>query len=271
MNQQTSIFAPSRSKYLNTRHYLLLLIVASALTIITVILNNSYFLISSYITQLLMAIGSELTYESGDNLYLIISAVLAVIFLIPYLLCYIFSKKRVGWMVAALVIYGLESLVFWSDFLTLLLYGDFSGIVDCVFRIFVIVNLILSVRYGFKMKNEEELAAAAPIMEASEEENTESGEPATVRTLTVTRKKNFTGSMIPMVCYANGTEICTLKNGESATVQVTGEAFELLAELSNQMVRGAVMVPEGSSAISYRVVLKMGVISNSFVVEPDED
>ena len=256
----------SKAKYLNARLALLIVVITSLVTIVTVILNQTYFLFSAYITQLLMIVGYELTAESGDSLYLIVTVVLSVISVIPLLLCYIFSKKKVGWMIAALVIYGLDSLLFWGDFIAMLMYGEFSAIIDCIFRIYVIVMLVLAVKYGRQMAKEAaEAQSSAPAAETSEEY---ADTFCTQRALTVTRKKAFTGAAVAVVVFENGKEICRLKNGKTATVYVTGNEFELSAATTNSFVQGSAKVPAGETSLNYVISLKMGMLANSFVIEP---
>lgn len=265
MNNKFSPASATQSKYLNARYWLLLVLITSVLTVITVILNQTYFIISSYVTQILMSVGLNIYAETGEMAALIIMAVISIVFLVPYLLCCIFSKKHVGWMIAGLVIYGLDSLLFWGDFVAMLMYGEFGSIIDCVFRIFVIINLILAVKYGLQMKKEAAETPAVPASEATEEAT---DALYAQRTLTVTRKKAFTGSAMAVVVFENGKELCRLKNGETATVNVTGGEFELTAVTTNNLVQGSAKIPAGEASLNYVISLKMGAMANSFVIEP---
>ncbi len=46
---------------------------------------------------------------SDEGLYLAVGLAFAVLVLVPYLLCWIFSKKRRGWMIAALVLFAVDT------------------------------------------------------------------------------------------------------------------------------------------------------------------
>ena len=107
MNQQTLI-SQNDAKYKNARLSLLLIVLFSVVNVFSMTFGDTYFLFSAFLPQILVMVGLELTYEAGDNLYMIVAMVMAVISIVPYLLCWIFSKKRVGWMIAALVFFILD-------------------------------------------------------------------------------------------------------------------------------------------------------------------
>ena len=84
---------------------------------------------------------------------LVIGAVIAAVLLVPYLLCWIFSKKHYGWMIAALVLFSLDSV--W-----LLLNFHISLILDILFHAYVLYYLIMGVRYGLLSRQAAEAEAA---------------------------------------------------------------------------------------------------------------
>ena len=76
---------------------------------------------------------------------LTVGLVVGLILTLPYLFCWIFSKKRVGWMVAALVFFGIDCLF-------LLVTFDLSMIPDILIHAWVMFYLITGVINGFKLK-----------------------------------------------------------------------------------------------------------------------
>ena len=74
----------------------------------------------------------------------------SIILLLPYLFCWLFSKKHPGWMVGALVYFAMDT--------ALLLYlcvasGDFvSFLLDLLFHAWVFYYLIIGVRSGFRLR-----------------------------------------------------------------------------------------------------------------------
>lgn len=75
------------------------------------------------------------------------ATVVAVVIAGLYLLFGLLSKKKVGWMIAALVVYGVDT--FWILFN----YGiDISFALDYLFHIWVIVSLSMGIAASYRMK-----------------------------------------------------------------------------------------------------------------------
>ncbi len=107
-------------------------------------------------------------YYSETTAYLIAGLAVAAVILILYLLCFIFSKKNYLWMVVALVLFSLDSVILvalyvWAE--------DVSGILDALIHVYILYYLIIGVKYGHELKNvsPEELNFAEEN-EAAEEE-----------------------------------------------------------------------------------------------------
>ena len=80
-------------KYKNGRMSLLIIVICSALNIILPVLLGSYFLFSAYIPMYVADLGYYMYVESGEMLLWIIGIIIGFITLVPYVLCFIFSKK----------------------------------------------------------------------------------------------------------------------------------------------------------------------------------
>ncbi len=78
-----------------------------------------------------------------------VGIVIAVFILAIYLVCWIFSKKHYGWMIAALVLFIIDTAIMG---VTYVFAGDTSGILDAVIHIWVLYYLIIGVKYGIKLK-----------------------------------------------------------------------------------------------------------------------
>lgn len=132
-------------KYKRSRANLLLVIIASLVNLFTIALNRSYFYFSAAMPSLLLDISVQ---ENPEVVFadLLIPIVVGIILTVPYLLCWIFSKKRVGWMVAALVFFSLDCL------LLVTMYDLTSAIIDILFHAWVMFYLITGVINGFKLK-----------------------------------------------------------------------------------------------------------------------
>lgn len=146
-------------KYKSARTNLLIMIAFTLINIILLFTNaGSMLLFSATVPYLAVGVGlvSEFTPV------LVVCTIFAAITLLIYLLCWIFSKKHYGWMIAALVLFILDTLVM---ALTYLGIGDTSGILDVLVHIWVLYYLIIGVKYGARMKSlpaEEPVEPAAP-------------------------------------------------------------------------------------------------------------
>ncbi|MBP3436321.1 MAG: hypothetical protein J6K61_00230 [Clostridia bacterium] len=271
--------SPSTAKYNNMRLSLLLIVIFSAVNLFSPLLGF-YMLFSAYIPQTLAQIGAYLYAVEGIFILYVLLVTLALLLLVPYLLCWIFSKKNVGWMIAALVLFSVDTLLFLIDLVSILVSGEYTFFLDLIFHVYALVSLIMGVKYGRDMKNEtvpdyDALASLAQNEAAMNGSSDASGETvangvdAGVRLLTLTRKKSFVGCAMRMAIYVNGHPICELKNGESVTVPVPAQRFALGAAFSNALVSGEEMIDAGNDPLSYTLVLKSGFTSNSILFQPN--
>ena len=142
-----------RDRYEGGRSFLLMISALSVINLVTIVVNGSYFVFSSYVTQMIAAVGAEWYYMTGKIVWPLLLGALGLISIAPYFLCYFLSKKRVGWMIAAMVLFSIDSLLF---LLGILAYFDTSLVLDLVFRTWALVSIILAVVEGIKRKNEPE-------------------------------------------------------------------------------------------------------------------
>jgi len=139
-------------KYTRARHSLLLVVILSIVNMFSLVFADTYYLFSSYITLSITATGGYMYLESGEAVLLIVTIALGIISLVPYLLCWIFSKKKVGWLIAALVLFALDTLLLLIDAVSML---EATFILDLVIHILVVVELVIAVKYGLKKKKEQ--------------------------------------------------------------------------------------------------------------------
>ena len=147
----------TQAKYNRSRANLLLVIVFTVVNLFTVTFGNTYFLFSANLPMLFPAVATEI---AADPLYMtemglmpedgtaviIIGLIMGLILTVPYLLCWIFSKKRPGWMVAALAFFSIDCLVLLG------LYDLTSVLFDLLIHGWVMFYLITGVTHGFKLK-----------------------------------------------------------------------------------------------------------------------
>ncbi|MBQ6717944.1 MAG: hypothetical protein IJN22_03505 [Clostridia bacterium] len=129
------------------RSNLLLMIILTVVNIVLLAVGaDTMLLFSATVPYYVAAFGIF----SEISQLIVAGLAIAAVILVLYLICWIFSKKHYGWMIAALVLFILDSiamigLYIWAE--------DFSGILDLVIHIWVLYYLIIGVRFGYKLKN----------------------------------------------------------------------------------------------------------------------
>lgn len=150
-------------KYRSSRMNLLLVVVFTAINLLLLVTNsNSYFLFSAFIPYFITSIGMLLCgrfpeefYADGledmpflDNSFFVILLVISAVLTLLYLLAWFMSsKKRVGWIIFALVFFGIDTLGM------LFINGiSLESIIDILFHAWVIYYLILGISVYYKLK-----------------------------------------------------------------------------------------------------------------------
>ncbi len=252
-------------KYNNSRQSILLLFIFSVINIFSISMLGTYFLFSAYLPQVLISLAYL------DPSLTPVMVILSILYILPYLLCYIFSKKKAGWMIAALVLFSVDSLFFLIDLPAYLAAGDLSFIIDLIFRIYVLASLIIGV-----VNRKQAMLAANGVQENAANENVNQGSETegnvdfydTTRQLTVHRKKKFVGCAVAILVYANGKELGKLKSGQTETFTVPARTFHLRVTFSNGLSDNSIEIAAGESPIAYEVVPKMGFTANVLELNP---
>ena len=161
--------------YAAARKNILMVLAFTTINLILLVANsNTYFLFSAYIPFAIVDWGMFLSGRYPAEVYsqfedfeplgmslLVISLVIAVVICLLYLLCWLFSdKKRVGWLITALVLFA-------TDTILMLLGGiGLESIMDVIFHGWVIISLSMGISAYFKLKKlppeEEPIPAEEP-------------------------------------------------------------------------------------------------------------
>lgn len=72
----------------------------------------------------------------------------AVVIVVLYLLCWIFSKKKVGWLITALVLFSIDTVVMFVMFDGI----NSDSIFDILFHALIIVELAMGISAHYKLK-----------------------------------------------------------------------------------------------------------------------
>ena len=146
--QNTAPMSPREEvemKYKRSRANLLAVILFSVINLFSTSLSVFYFPFSAAIPNLPMDITLTEAPDAPFSI-LIFPLIVGLLLTVPYLLCWIFSKNKPGWMVAALVFFAFDCLAL------VIAYDLVSAIIDILFHAWVMFYLITGVINGFKLK-----------------------------------------------------------------------------------------------------------------------
>ena len=134
-------------KYASARSNLLLMLIFTVVNIVLLVAGGDVMLLFSATVpyySVIMAMFDE------TGLLLLPLLAVAAVSLAGYLICWIFSKKHFGWMIAALVMFIIDTLCMVGFYA---LGGDIAdGIFDVLIHIWVLYYLIIGVKYGAQLR-----------------------------------------------------------------------------------------------------------------------
>ena len=140
------------------RHSLLLIVVFTVVNVLMVVLDSStYFLFSASVPYYLTLYckGIDNGFVDGpwpeNGTFTVAALIISAVILLLFLLCWLLSKKRPGWLIPAVVMFVLDTLALaWCTFT---IVNDPAGnIVDFLFHIWAIVELIRAIVCHGKLK-----------------------------------------------------------------------------------------------------------------------
>ncbi len=262
----------AQRRYSNGRINLMLVVIMSVVNLITIVVANTYFVFSSYITQIFAYIGMSFYISSGGQVvWPVIFGLLGLLSIVPYVLCFIFSKKKKGWLIAAAVIFIIDSLVLLIDAVPGVMAGDISMILDVVLHGYVLYSLISALKNAEKaLAPVEEDPIEAAFAEQAVTEGQEGFEVAfaPTRTVTVTREKKFTGALGAMTVTIDGAPVATLSNGETVNLQVNTDGHAICVVSADQSVVSQMLeIPAGDMNKSYSATFKTGALKFSIIFQ----
>ena len=170
------------AKYNGSRHNLLLVVIFSLVNLILLLTNsNTYFLFSASMPYIISDFGmffcgkypAEYYADMGEMTFLdpsvlVVMVIISVVIIGVYLLCWWMSRKNnVGWLIAALVLFGIDTVVMF-----LFMLGSSNMLFDILFHAWVIYYLITGILANAKLKklpeDESTAAEAIPFVESTE-------------------------------------------------------------------------------------------------------
>ncbi len=179
--RDTTQYGRLETRYNSSVANLLLVVAFSTLNVVLLIANsNTYFLFSAFIPYILADIGMFYTgmypeeyyydlvdIEFANKTFLFLTIGIAAVVILLYLLSWIFAKKKkVGWLIFALVLFGIDTVaMFWVTGFSV------DSIIDIVFHVWIIISLVNGIVTYFKMKKlPEEVLKVGDNMEFENDE-----------------------------------------------------------------------------------------------------
>ena len=155
----------AEQRYTAARNNLLMMLIFTVINIVLFVSgSNTMFLFSATVPYCAAIYGMVL---SEIPIFLIMGMSIAVIVLVAYLLCWIFSKKHYGWMIGALVLFALDLVGLGYMYLT---SSGGLDLIDTLFHLWVLYYLISGVYYGVKLSK---MPADPPVWTQEAEETEE--------------------------------------------------------------------------------------------------
>lgn len=254
------------------RAALMTLWIASLVNIMLIFTAEIYFVFSSYAVTTLTLLGWA-SYGTGIEAFFIFFALIIVAM---YFICWLLSKKHYGWMIAALVLFSLDTAFLLFDFVLGLAFGDEEVlylIIDVVFHALILINIIKGVILGKAARkdglpSEEEIMAMAAGGDVNAE-NSVNDEKApksyissmyadSERTIKLQRGKAFFASALSVKVYIDGKEVAKVGNGQTVEFKVSGAAHEMLCLMSSGATSNTIMISAGRMNKNYSLKVKMG-------------
>lgn len=170
MNQNTppvNVKTPreiAQQKYNTARVDLLVMIGLTVLNVVLAFTGSDSMMLFSAIVPYVAAVTAagfayELTSIPTFNPIIVPLIAIVVVSIAAYFICWIFSKKHFGFMIAALCMFIIDTVA-----VVLLYMGDFSsGILDLAIHAIVLFYLINGVVSGIKLRKMPEETAEEPI------------------------------------------------------------------------------------------------------------
>jgi hypothetical protein len=143
--------------YNGSRYNLLAVLIFTAVNLLILVTGgDSYWLFSASVPYFLTMFGMIFdtpvyVQEFVVGTFTITALVISAVILAAYLVCWIFSKKHVGFLIAALVMFAVDTLAF-LGMIFLLQFNIAENLLDIVFHAWVIISLSRGLAAYMKMK-----------------------------------------------------------------------------------------------------------------------
>ena len=133
------------------RYSLLLILIFTVVNLVLLLVDaNRYFLFSASVPYYFTAfgIGMDSAVSGGIGTYTITALVISLMILGVYLACWLLSKKHIGWLTAALVLFCVDT----AGLLVFSYLFETSNLLDILLHAWAIYELAYAIRCAGKLK-----------------------------------------------------------------------------------------------------------------------
>ncbi len=172
-NQQNNLSEKEllMQKVTTARYNMLLVAVLTLVNAVMLLAGaDSYFLFSASLPYHLTILGAEFTAQTGSAIYTVLSVAFLAVSVGAYVLCFFMGKKHVGWLIAALAMFAVDTVYFLAVYMPICIAAKFSVasiVIDLIFHGYALYYFIMAVVNSFRLKkaiaNEERAEAAEPV------------------------------------------------------------------------------------------------------------
>ena len=134
------------------RYSLLLILIFTVVNLVLLLVDaNRYFLFSASVPYYFTAFGMEMdsVVSGGIGTYTITALVISLMILGVYLACWLLSKKHIGWLTAALVLFCVDT----AGLLVFSYLFETSNLLDILLHAWAIYERAYAIRCAGKLKN----------------------------------------------------------------------------------------------------------------------
>lgn len=229
-NNSTTLRQATETKYETARRNLLAMILLSVVNVVMLFFGSTTMMLFSATVPYYVAL---IGYVLGIRTFMIIGAVIAAFIILVYFLCWMFSKKHYGWMVAALAMFVLDTL--FLGYMYIFVIGDISGILDVVIHVFVLYYLVIGVISGKRLKT---LPPDSPETQSENADNSEFPDTSYSENSLPIRRAEDTKHRVFLGCDELGHNICYRRVKKVNELVIDGYVYaeiEMLLETPHEL------------------------------------
>lgn len=247
----------------------------SAVNILLLTFFDIYFFLSSYFSNVIIAVFNELTLPA-------VGALLAIVVLVPYLVCALCAKKHWGFLLAAGVLAVVDTIFVTIDLFAIGL-DNFDFFVDqCLnlcFHVGLIIEIVIAIvnRNAVQIMKDTKNAPSVTTTDVATQVVLPNGETVVsindtassqdvpgnyaeqkdseaTRIITISRKKAFFAAAVKFKVVIDGVLVGTLKNGQSVKVSLSGASHAMKVDCN--IPCPVLQIPAGSENLAYQISVK---------------